>query len=156
MLGWSYLVYSAYLVLALALLLYAFLAKSKFTSLVLVVAMVGFLLYAIDMALGNLGTLSSTNWTYVSNSPGTSITPIIAEVVLGITSFIIMAGAITGIVYYTGGMMGVLVPSMSAPGQAVMQPAAVAVATKPGYCSKCGTKLAGDEVFCKTCGTKLQ
>ena len=47
-------------------------------------------------------------------------------------------------------------PPTSAPGQAVMQPAVTAVAGKPSYCPKCGTKLAGDEVFCMNCGTRLQ
>src|SRR5208337_2086003 len=83
-LGWSYLAYSAYLVLALAMFLYALLVKSRFASPAFVVAMVGFLLYAIDMASGNIGALSSTNWTYVINSPGTQIAPIIAEIVLAI------------------------------------------------------------------------
>jgi hypothetical protein len=154
-LGWSKLVFWAYFVLALALLLYAFLAKSKIASLVSLVAMVGFLLYAIDMASGNLGALSSTNWTYVSSSAGTQIAPIMAEVVLGVTSLIIMAASIFGIVYYAGGLMGAMAPPLYTSGQAVMQPAAAAVAGKPNYCPKCGTKLAGDEAFCKNCGTRL-
>jgi hypothetical protein len=52
--------------------------------------------------------------------------------------------------------MAAMAPPLYTPGQAVMQPAAAAVAGKPNYCPKCGTKLAGDEAFCKNCGTRLQ
>jgi hypothetical protein len=34
-------------------------------------------------------------------------------------------------------------------------PAAAAAVAMSAYCPKCGTALAGDEVFCKSCGTKL-
>ena len=147
--GFTYLALVAYLVVALGLLIYTILQKSRFVPLAWVVALTGFLLYGIDMAWGNIAALANANWTYVSHEAGYAVTPLIAAVVLAVAAFVVMAASITGMVFYGGSLAGM---AMAQPSMAQAQPAQAAAGT---FCPNCGTQNPADHAYCKKCGSKL-
>jgi ribosomal protein L40E len=148
-LGFTYLVLVAYLVVALGLLIYTILQKSRLAPLAWVVALTGFLLYGIDMAWGNIAALANANWTYVSHEVGYAVTPLIAAVVLAVAAFVVMAASIIGMVFYGGGLAGM---ALAQPSMAQTQPSQMVAGT---FCPSCGAQNPADHAFCKKCGAKL-
>lgn len=147
--GLTYLVLVAYLIVALGVIMYAILQKSKLVPVAWVVALVGFLLYGIDMAWGNIAALGNANWTYASSELANTTVPVITAIILSIASFIIIAASIVGIVYYGGSLAEMAIalqPSIQAPPTR---------GTSGTFCSRCGTQNPADHVYCKKCGTKL-
>lgn len=147
--GFTYLAYVAYLIVALGLLFYAILQKSKIAPIAWVIALVGFLLFGIDMAWGNIASLANANWTFVSNELAYTVTWVIANVLLAIASFIVMAASVIGMVYYAGSLGGM---AMAQPSMAPALPTQAATGT---FCPSCGTQNPPENNFCKKCGAKL-
>jgi hypothetical protein len=147
--GFTYLVLVAFLIVALGLLIYAILQKSRLVPLAWVVALTGFLLYGIDMAWGNIAALANANWTYVSNDIAYAVTPLITATVLAVAAFIVMAASIVGMVFYGGNLARIAVAQ---PSMAQTQPTQVIVGP---FCPSCGTQNPADHAYCKKCGTKL-
>lgn len=147
--GFTYFVLVAYLVVALGLLFHAVLQKSRLAPLTWVVALVGFLLYGIDMAWGNIAALANPYWTWVNNNMVYTTTPLITAVVLTVAAFIIMAASIIGIVFYGGSLGGMV---MAQPSMAQTQPTQ---ATGGTFCPNCGTQNPAENTYCKKCGAKL-
>ena len=144
--GFTYLALIAFLVVAVALLFRAILSTSKMAPVAWIVALIGFLLYGIDMAWGNINALTNIgniqNWS-------TGATPVVAAIVLTVAAFIIMAASIIGMVFYGGSLGGM---AMAQPSMAQAQPTQ---ATGGTFCPSCGTQNPTENTYCKKCGAKL-
>jgi len=147
--GFTYLAMVAYLIVALGLLMYAVLRNTQLSAVAWLVGLVGILLYGIDMAWGNIAALANADWGFVSSNLTTSVTPVIAAVILAIVSFIIIAAAVVGMVVYGGGLAGM---ALVQPSAAQAQKPQVAPGT---FCPSCGTQNPADNSYCKKCGAKL-
>jgi hypothetical protein len=147
--GFTYLVFVAYTIVALGVFINAILQRSRFASITWVVALVGFLLYGIDMAWGNIAALANANWTYVSSEMAYTITPVITATIFAVAAFIVMATSIVGIVFYAGSLGGML---MAQPSVAQTEPTQ---AISGIFCPSCGTENPADNNYCKKCGVKL-
>jgi ribosomal protein L40E len=153
-LGVTYLAFIAFLLVGVALLFRAFVLNSRIAPLALIVALVGFIIYGIDMAWGNLDALSRIgdiqNWAI-------GAVPVISAVLLTLASFIVMAACVVGMIHYAGSMgagagMGTGVAAGMGQQPMAQQPMQAPTST---FCPNCGTENPASNNFCRKCGAKL-
>jgi ribosomal protein L40E len=148
-LGTSALSFIAYLVAAIGLMFWAILRNLKLAPLAWVTALVGFLLYGVDMVWGSVAALAKAeqgpiDWT-------TAALPFASAIVLMVASFIVMASAFVGLIFY-GDNLRMAITGAAAAAQEAPE---AAKAGEKRVCPNCGIEITADSVYCKKCGTKL-
>lgn len=147
--GTTSLAYIAYLIAAIGLAIWAILKSTKFAPLAWVTALVGFLLYGIDMGWGNASALAtaeqrSIDWT-------TGALPFASSIILLVASCVVITSAAVGLLVHGEDLRVALT-------EAAEEPEAVVTTTQAAetkICPNCGTEISTDSVYCKKCGTKL-
>jgi len=147
--GFTFLVLAAYLIVSVGVIFYTVLQKSRLVPIAWVITIVGFLLYGIEMAWGNIAALGNADWSYVSSEATVTVTPVITAIVLAVAAFVVIATAITGMVFYGGNLAEIAIAQLSIPQTTPVE------ATAGIFCSKCGAKNPAENAFCGKCGKKL-
>jgi len=156
-LDWSYFTGIAFVVVAVGLLMYAFLSKGKAVAISYIIILVGALIFAIGLVRDSISQVTAGGfWNFVSNQPNLGIVPAIAEIFFIIAGFLLLAASGLGMAAQVQGLAG---PMMAGSTMSPAQPAATPMQSQGmgavQFCPKCGTQNEASAAYCKKCGAKL-
>jgi hypothetical protein len=145
----SYFSAAAFIVVSIGLLIYAVLMHSRSRAVGYVVALVGFMIFAIGITWGSLGTVVDPSfWSFVWSQPGLGVIPATSEMLLIFAGFLMMAASALGIAVYAQSTGPARTQSSVVPVTPLRQRGGL-------VCQSCGTENPPENLFCRQCGMRL-